>query len=256
MCRLCGNITELSYEHTPPEAAFNSAPVVEMPSNYFLGNQEQPLAYLDKPKGRTNQRGAGGNTLCGPCNSKTGSWYASKFAEFSHGLMNMEQAANSADGVSSEIRFHPLNVLKQIVLMFLTSNGDEFHKKNPALVEFVQNRQSHKLPRHYKVFLALTDMNQLRGSRSSGVSGRIDFDSGSNFVYSEIAFPPVVMVMTFDSPRPDQKLTKINWFRHYDFDVAVKHPLSLMRLPIVSYLPADYRTEVEIRSGVAGISLD
>lgn len=170
--------------------------------------------------------------------------------------MNVEQAANSADGVSSEIHFYPLNVLKQIVLMFLTSNGDEFHKKNPALVKFVQDRQSHRLPRRYKVFLALTDMNQLRGSRSSGITGRIDFDSGSNFVYSEIAFPPFVMVMTFDSARPDQKLTKINWLRHYDFDAAVKHPLSLMRLPIVSYLPADYRTEAEIRAGMSSTSTE
>lgn len=52
MCRLCGNITELSYEHTPPEAAFNSAPVVEMPNDYFLAIKSSRLLIL------TNQRGA------------------------------------------------------------------------------------------------------------------------------------------------------------------------------------------------------
>ncbi|MFO1033122.1 MAG: hypothetical protein U1E15_03190 [Hyphomicrobiales bacterium] len=71
------------------------------------------------------------------------------------------------------------------------------------------------------------------------------------YTYSEVAFPPLVNVLTVDSPKPDVRLVKVNWFRHYKFDEVVDHPLSLMKLPVVSPFPGDYRDEEELRATVA-----
>ena len=250
ICLLCGLEEQLSFEHTPPRAAFNSGPVLEMCTDYLLHNTD-PLAYLDLPKGKLNQKGSGGYTLCASCNNWTGSKYASHYQDFCQQLMPIAKVTKEGHGVAFEIEFCPLNVLKHIALMYLTSNSETFQKQNNDLVQFVNEPRSVTIPRRFKFWLALTSMENAKFSRSSGVSGSVDLENNIGFLHSEIAYPPLINVLSINSPRPEQRLTKINWFRHYELETKVRLQLSLFALAIASPFPTDYRSEAQVRDAVA-----
>ena len=69
-CRLCSSWGQLSFEHVPPQSAFNDEPVLAIVDGdmFSIGPDEEV-------SGRIQQRGAGGHTLCIKCNPKLGRWY-------------------------------------------------------------------------------------------------------------------------------------------------------------------------------------
>jgi hypothetical protein len=246
VCRLCGKTGKLSYEHTPPAKAFNNQRVLEMNVKGLLFGKTPLSTLLKDPKGETNQRGAGGFTLCEQCNTTTGSWYGAQYVEFVKQAMPYTSKVPLGMGGALNFKIAPLNVLKQFATMFLSANSPRFNKIHTELVRFVQNSEENYLPRRYKFLLALRYDGGPTISRQSGVTGRIDFDKQRTYVYSEIAYPPFVAVLTINSPNPDSRLLDISWFRHHRFDQRVDVNLRLFSLPIVSYLPGDYRPEDEI----------
>lgn len=60
---------QLSFEQVPPEAAYNDEPVYVITGDMFSIGPDEDL------RGRIQQRGAGGHTLCISCNSRIGHWY-------------------------------------------------------------------------------------------------------------------------------------------------------------------------------------
>ena len=84
ICHICGQHRKLSFEHVPPEAAFNEHSILHTAFEDVLRSEN-----LDKVRGRVQQRGAGAYTLCEKCNSDTGSWYAGAYAEWAHQAMRI-----------------------------------------------------------------------------------------------------------------------------------------------------------------------
>ena len=247
VCRLCGKTGKLSYEHTPPAKAFNDQRVLEMNVKGLLFGKTPLSTILKDPKGKTNQRGAGGYTLCEKCNSITGSWYGNQYVEFVKQAMPYASKVPLGMGGVLNFGIAPLNVLKQFATMFLSANSPRFTKIHTELVRFVQNKEQSDLPRRYKFLLALRYDGGPTFSRQSGITGRIDFEKQRTYIYSEIAYPPFVAVLAVNSPSPDSRLLDISWFRHHKLDQKVDVNLRLFSLPIVSYLPGDYRSEDEVR---------
>lgn len=244
ICRLCGKQGVLSFEHTPPQAAFNKERVLEMDAKKILQDLQNLQSNLDKPVGLTVQKGSGGYTLCIPCNSNTGDWYASNYIAFARQGMSVADALGSNQGAAANYKISPLNVLKHIVLMFLTANPPEFASENSDLVGFVNDRNSQTLPRKHKFYIALCDMAVIKFTRQSGMTYLLK--DGVEHLFSEIAYHPFVLLYSKDSQRPDGRLQKINYFRHYKYGEQVEIDLQLFSLPIVSPLPADYRTYSQI----------
>jgi hypothetical protein len=243
-CRLCGKQGVLSFEHTPPQAAFNKERVLEMDAKRILQDLPKLQSNLKTPEGLTVQKGSGGYTLCDSCNNNTGSWYAGTYVGFAHQGMSVAHAVSNGQGAVANYKISPLNVLKHIVLMFLTANTPEFASENSDLVGFVNDRNSQILPREHKFYIALSDMADSKFTRQSGMTGLLK--DGVEHLFSEIAYPPFVLVYSRDSQRPDGRLQKINYFRHYKYDEQTEVGLQLFSLPIVSPLPADYRTYAQM----------
>jgi hypothetical protein len=84
ICRLCGNYGKLSFEHVPPESAFNDQRILVSSFEQML-TREHP----DEFKGRQQQRGAGDYTLCGKCNNDTGHWYVPAFTSWAQQAMRV-----------------------------------------------------------------------------------------------------------------------------------------------------------------------
>jgi hypothetical protein len=232
----------LSYEHVPPDCAFNDRPVVLTRLKAILANKTN--GRLDNLKGRPQQRGAGEYSLCKKCNNLTGHWYGGQFVEWTYQGLYALDAALRAPSFFHSFRVIPLRVIKQIVCMFFSVNSESFHVAQPELARFVRKRDRNGLPPHVRIFAFLLKADR---ARYCGVSALIRKDNpGSPLVASEIAFPPLGYVMTFDCPpvRPD--LVDISYFAKYTYndfrDVAIRLPV----LDAYTPFPCDYRSKEEV----------
>lgn len=116
ICHICGNDGKLSYEHVPPEAAFNDHRILTFSFDKFLGAEN-----LDDIRGgRFLQRGLGGYTLCEPCNNNTGSWYGAAYVEWAAQAMSILIGTKGRASLDYPFNIYPLRVLKQVSAMFLS----------------------------------------------------------------------------------------------------------------------------------------
>src|SRR5262245_8203037 len=114
-CRICGKEDKLSFEHVPPEAAFNKATVIEYTLESWITKR--------KVKGKQRQGGIGEYTLCGQCNSDTGSWYGGEYVTWARTafdiLLHIERHPDYFSGkteITVTLRnVYPLRFLKQVV---------------------------------------------------------------------------------------------------------------------------------------------
>src|ERR1700730_1548242 len=134
LCHLCGTFGPLSYEHVPPSAAFNDRRVLECGIDKMIGGNL--IDYLEKPHGRYNQKGSGRYTLCSYCNNNTGRWYAPAYINFARLLFPLCQSVPATGIVDLRCVIKPLNVLKQIFVMFCSASPPEFMRKRPNLIRY------------------------------------------------------------------------------------------------------------------------
>jgi hypothetical protein len=139
VCHLCGENGKLSFEHVPPEAPFNDQRVLETDIQRVIGGDL--IAELEKPKGKTNQRGAGNFTLCERCNNSTGGWYARSYVQFVKQLFPFCHMVPPGTTVVVECVIRPLDVLKQILVMFCSASPTGFTQKHPRLGRYLLNPQ-------------------------------------------------------------------------------------------------------------------
>ncbi len=91
-CAICGTYGPLSFEHVPPRKAFNDYPVREI-----LFADAVNVGPDDSLRGRIEQRGSGGYTLCAPCNNNTGAWYGEAFIDWCYQGMDILERAGGVN---------------------------------------------------------------------------------------------------------------------------------------------------------------
>lgn len=238
-CRLCGTYGKLSFEHVPPHAAFNHQRILLTRFEKFLQAEN-----LDQVGGELRQRGAGAHTLCIPCNNNTGAWYADSYVKWAHQAMRFLIASSGRASFSLPYNLYPLRVLKQVVCMFFSVNGPEFHKAQPDLVRFVLNRDSKIFPPHAKVYAFYTFSERGRVSAAMGLVRGLGSNNSTLHVLSEIAHPPFGFVLALgNSPPPDPTLCDISGFSQFEYrdwraGISMKLPVK----SIYTAFPGDYRT--------------
>ncbi len=238
ICHICGNDGKLSYEHVPPEKAFNNMPVIEAKFEDIIR-----LGPNEKPKGHENQRGSGSHTLCEKCNNLTGHWYGTRFIDWCYQGMNILTRAERNPTLYYLNYVFPLAIIKQIVTMFFSTNGVEFRDKHPELVEFVLNKNKRYLSPLYRFFIYYNISSSMR---STGIVGHIDILTRSSYVYCEISHPPYGYIMTLGSDPPKDNLMEITHFSRFPYNDFRVMNFKIPVLPVQSWFPADYRTKDEI----------
>lgn len=138
ICHLCGSSGKLSFEHVPPEAAFNDQRVLEADIHTLIGGDL--IRELEKPTGKFNERGAGKFTLCEDCNTSTGGWYARSYIEFARQVFPLCHKVSPGTTVTIQCSIRPLDVLKQILVMFCSASSPSFAQKHPRLVRYFSIR--------------------------------------------------------------------------------------------------------------------
>lgn len=200
-----------------------------------------------RPKGKIQQRGMGGYTLCKWCNNNTGGWYGSAFVEWCYQGLDILVRADGKPTLIYPHHILPLRIIKQIATMFFSAVSESFCSSNPELVQFVLNRERRYLPPNLSFYVYFN----IEGTyRFSSIVATLDLNKGRKSVFSEITFPPFGYVMTLNGtapPRPD--LFCIDHFARFDFDEFHTAQMKLPVLPTFLTLPGDYRTLKEIRLG-------
>jgi hypothetical protein len=161
--------------------------------------------------------------------------------------MNILTGACQAPSLYYTFHILPLRVLKQIVCMFFSVNPNTLQGAQPDLQQFALDRRRRYLPEHLKIFAFYAVGDR---ARQSSVMGQIDTSGRrGNATFTEICFPPFGYVMTFDRP-PDSRMLEISYFGRYDVDEYCAMTLRLPVLPVVHYIPGDYRTRSEVDAAI------
>lgn len=250
-CHICGCEGKLSFEHVPPECAYNDRPLIKLAIEDMIKDDFQALVFGDGVRGKIQQGGAGGYTLCETCNNNTGAAYGKSYGSWVEQGMSFLHKVGDQNSVALPFFIYPLRVIKQIVTMFFSTNGVSFRTQHPDLVKFVLDPGSKYLDPRIRIYSYLTF-----GMRQTGIMSRIRVQENDyKFeMLSEIAFPPFGYLLAIDGADRDQSLVDISFFARFDYDEWVNLFLPLPLLPVILPFVGDYRTRQEIQSCVRNSS--
>ena len=156
-CALCRKECELTFEHIPPRAAFNSTPVRPVTGDKIIKDQDRMPWDASGLPYTNQQRGMGKFTLCKECNNNTGAWFGNDYNQISHVLHQTlsEHIPSSVNGIGIKEVF-PLRFLKQVISMFCSINNFE-DPRIEILRKFVLNKTKTGLDKtKYKICMYFT----------------------------------------------------------------------------------------------------
>ena len=255
-CALCGKECELTFEHIPPRAAFNSSPARPVSGEQLIddlkenGDHRMPWD-TEGLKYQNQQQGMGQYSLCSTCNNNTGSWYAADyitFARVAHAAIT--NCANSDFGGMEFKGIYPLRVIKQVLSMFCSINPPDIPSLEP-IKQFVLDKNAVGLDKSkYKICMYFTSTKTMR---FDGISVKVHLEeTGIKYmVLSEITAYPFGFVLYFD-PGNDWEYagTDITMFADYAYDFMGTIGLPWKIEEVNGLFPEDYRTKDEIRECV------
>jgi len=208
-CQLCGEHKELTFEHVPPASAYNNKPIYVQVSDHLI-ESKSPLY----GKRMRSNKGFGAHTLCISCNNNTGAWYGEDFCNFARQGMDLLSAMETPGYVSGNYQIKPLNVLKQILTMFMSADRTGHLQSNSELVNFLLSKESQAMPKSLKVFIYSNASSQ---KRMLGYS--VSFVEGLGIQrWSEINFQPFGYLLAEDSGPAHPNMVDITAFAKCPYD--------------------------------------
>jgi hypothetical protein len=247
-CHICLRKRPLSFEHVPPNAAFNVDKVERRGLKHWLERNDDGI----RLRRAIQQGGSGFSRLCEDCNNRTGSWYAAELTGWVHAAVAAIHALPPVAEMDAQREDHsvmfriegvrPLAMVKQIITMLLVVNDVQFAVLHPDLRAFVLDRDRTGL-QDIQIYLALY-LGPI--VRFVGVSGRANVDMSETFVLSEVAFPPFSYIASFDEPPRLLEAGNITGFAEIPYTTRATAEVEL----IVGFghtpLPADFRTAAQV----------
>ena len=144
ICRLCGQHTDLSFEHVPPRTTSNKNTKYTSVDFEDYIKIKNPLK--ERPRGKIKQGGIGYNSFCTQCNSFLGSNYVPAYKRWVQGGFEILKNTEFFHHKYQIKEVEPLKILKQIISMFLAINGEWYLEAYPELAHFVLNVEEKELP--------------------------------------------------------------------------------------------------------------
>jgi hypothetical protein len=265
-CHLCGKPTDrLSKDHIPSQCAFNEKhrTYVRMESIQSMAIRKNedvtgPTArniYYEIQPDRPIAGGIYRYTQCEVCNGILGRFYDKRFGDWCHDALGLLKPGEFIvfQREYTQKRRYPLSILKRVVAMFFSINGEKFASCHPELSKFVRESQSQDLPERYR-FYAAYNINDVVSHIP--LQCRLDVSSGQKNWISQIAHPPFVYAMTVDSTCPDARLTDITDFARFGYDDEANIDLVVRVVPTNSCFAGDYRATGQLLTNDVAVCTD
>ena len=192
VCHICGKYGKLSYEHIPPQSAFNNVKRKMSTLEELLKDETENRTPWDIEglKYQQFQKGIGFYTLCESCNNFTGGKYGEAYFKFVKSI-GIEVMKIPKEERKNSLAFHiePLNLLaifKQILSMFCSLNTEQFGN---TFKDFLLNESSNGFDcDKYKICIYL---HAGHADRFIPFQSRINTKTGKVDVFSEISTFPI-----------------------------------------------------------------
>lgn len=258
ICWLCGQETDrLTKDHIQPQCAFNEKNRHHVRLSSMVNQAIRRNAALTSPTVRNiyaeiqpDRPIAGGIykfRQCEDCNGALGRLHDARFGQWCHdALANLKPGEIVVvQREYAQLCRYPLSILKRIVAMFFSINGERFAACHQALSQFARDQHATTLPARYDVFAGY-NVNDLVSHIPLQV--RLDARTGARSWISQIAHPPFVYALTIDSPSPDPRLTNLRAFSGCDYDDEANVELTFRVLATNSCFAGDYRPSGKLLS--------
>lgn len=257
-CHICGKIAKLSYEHIPPQKAFNRSKVKMFKGSDFRKVVESKSYYWEYPKLNLKysqkQSGAGWYTLCESCNNNTGGWYGDALIRLIYeGYINIKLLGGERNlHHMSKYNFiykqiYPLRIIKEVFAMFCSINPPHFADKFTDIRNFILNRDSNELDTSkYAMYLYIIQGTIARYVGDAKMGQRQKDGSMRFKELSECNAPPYGMLLEINPTPFDFPTVDIIDFVKYKYNDKVDLQIQVPVYECNSQLPADYRTKEEI----------
>lgn len=248
ICCICGEKKVMSFEHIPPESAFNKNRVNLYQGTDVLGRDKLPWD-LKGIKYQQSQRGSGFETVCQSCNNFAGYKYVRAYKFFVHeGIKQLYYRLNGYIETSNFINIKPLNIIKQIITMFLAINPPSVGERNYDLRSFVLNPEKKDFnTEKYGIYIYFLKGNI---SKFIGISGLLR--DNRTTVLSELAYFPYGFILEINPPEGYKEIYNVcnlaELANHYNHNEITSINLKIPILETHTIFPLDYRTKNEIIS--------
>ena len=252
ICKLCGELKDMSAEHIPPKNAFNSNKVTVLPYEEVvktLSGVDGRMPWdIQGLKGSIQQGGHKKDCLCHSCNNNTGQWYMRSYTDFSKTIHTMIVSENLLVGSSYSFvikDIYPLRLYKAMMTMMCDINNDCFGDE--MLRQFLLNKEDKNINiSKYSLYMYLVSTQM---PRISGVSGIVNINNVKDAVLvSEMASYPIGFALYLDKPESYTPFgLNVDKFSMFDYDVKCDMKfVGMPYLDINSQFPVDYRSKDDI----------
>ena len=250
-CALCGKECELTFEHIPPRAAFNSTPAKPITGDEILGDNDRMPWEIEGLPYQNQQKGMGRYTLCKECNNNTGTWYGDEYNQFAHIVHSFlsDNSVRQAQGVEIK-QVRPLQLIKQVISMFCSINNFK-DRRIDYLRTFVLDKDITSLDKSkYKLCMYFTKSQFLKYAPLSVLIEQTPKGIEAMAV-SEITAYPLGFILYFDPTDTwVYKGIDIIDFADYKYDDICTIALPLCIYEVNDIFPTYYRTKEEVQACV------
>lgn len=249
-CHLCGKQAKLTFEHIPPQKAYNDKRVHAIAGETLMqhiGGVKKPWE-LSGLRYKNMQRGMGGYTLCGSCNNLTGEWYAGDYINFANVvryLLTNKINVNEIQAFDVQIEnMYPLRIIKQVLCMFASTMHPEFLDANKELREFILDKNSTNLDKtKYRI-----SMYALKEDKTqwSGLNAMITGNNIRTVAFMDLY--PLGFIIELDPKEENFKYVQdiTNFATDYNYNFKGTLHMQLNILERNTLYPCDFRTKKEI----------
>lgn len=251
ICHICGKYSNLTFEHLPPQKAFNNHKVK------MYGGEEifKQMAGINKPwdysnlKYKYEQKGVGLHTLCSQCNNITGQWYAPEYIKISNSILNYiyDKDITSATGCELHFKgFYPLRFIKQIITMFASTLPEKNLDKNNELKSFILEKDNNILDKNkYRITMYIIKNTQIAWT-GINIIGKSNPVSIKTVAYLDLY--PLGFEFEFNPSGEAENLDITNFATDFKYNDKVDIGLLLNTRERNTLFPCDYRTKEKIEN--------
>ena len=253
VCSICGKEGPLTFEHVPPQAAFNKSKVLTCSGFDYLKRDPDTLPWEMKGVRETvEQGGAGGYTLCERCNNTTGAWYARDYVHFVECAMQSKDHPSllHVEGAPFVVmqfeHVYPLRIIKQVLAMFSSVCGPGLTAANPELRRLILGKDQRGLdPDHVGLYCYAW---QGTVQRRTGVSGLLNLAANScrERILADFSTTPFGFLLEFE-PQGGMGLWDITDFANqcsYGDAATFSWPVPIRENNTI--FPGDFRTRQQV----------
>lgn len=247
-CALCGKECNLSFEHIPPESAFNNSPAKPVSGDKLVEDDDRMPWDTSGLKYEHQQRGMGKYSLCRECNSFTGVYYGKAYtyiARIMHVTLHEEiDPKYNAVGIKD---IYPLRFIKQVLSMFCSINNSN-DSRFDDLRAFVLDKNAVGIDKaKYKICMYFTKSNLTKYASFSVLLKQTAVGLESMAV-SEITAYPLGFILYFNPTDTwEYDGFDITSFTDYNYDDKFTFEFPLCVKEVNDFFPTFFRTKEEIQ---------